>query len=261
MTSTIPGVPEHFDASDPTMWTRLRRWTPAEALQGPGRAEQRRRLFATFALSDDPWYRSWHEFLGRLTDVRARAIAVHNTFGPNLTAADIAEFLSEIGPRIRDDEVEALLNENVEKPEFGVELARAALEAAAGASTESRWTDSKSRYRYDVPLEALRDAQVASGRAVLAVAEEMPATRAEIAQVAAAIRDMTKTLNAGIGMLTCRVGALETVVDAGASDLASEVSEVCTELAEIVAALRPAVREPGEAPVRRRAWWRRGGAR
>ncbi|MGI5208953.1 hypothetical protein ACQEU6_46245 [Spirillospora sp. CA-108201] len=107
----------------------------------------------------------------------------------------------------------------------------------------------------EVGLSAVRDAQVASGHAVLAVAEEIPATRAEIAQVAAAVRDLTKTLESVLGELGSRVTEIERVLDTNAVELIGEVSEVCTELAEISAALRK------PEPVRPRRRWLLGGGR
>jgi hypothetical protein len=159
---------------------------------------------------------------------------------------------------------EGLAPETATTPESAAKRAHAALAAAQEAPTGLQGC--AGNYTYEQPLAALRDAQVASGRAVLAVAEEMPATRAEIAQVAAAIRDLTKTLDSVLGELCARVTDVEQTLDASASELIGEVSEmcteVCTELAEIGAALQPASEADGWMPVRtRRRRWLSGGGR
>ncbi|MEV3927039.1 hypothetical protein [Actinomadura coerulea] len=129
------------------------------------------------------------------------------------------------------------------------ERARDLLDAAAEANTYGHHSVEQAG------LGAVRDAVVASGAASLAVAEEMPATRAEIAQVAAAVRDLTKTLESVLGELGSRVSEVERVLDTNAVELIGEVSEVCTELAEIGAALRK------PEPVRPRRRWLLGGGR
>jgi hypothetical protein len=242
----------HFDPTDSRLWTRPRTWTPAEALSAPGQSEQRRRMFETG--------NSVVRFLAGLPGEKSRIIAVHNLFGPNLGPADIAEFLAAIGwvsspayiQSVLDDSdhapaAAAAAPESATGPVTAVERARDSLVAAAVAPTEVKWWDSDRTPLYREPLVALRDAQVASGRAVLAVAEEMSATRAEIAEVAAAIRGLTQTLESVLGGLGSRFAEVEQALDA---------SEVCTERAEIAAALRP-VEPPVEpaAPVRRWQLW------
>lgn len=99
-------------------------------------------------------------------------------------------------------------------------------------------------------------------RGTAAAAEELPATRAEIAEVTAAIRDLAKTLDRVLGDLCARVVDVERTLDAGASELIGEVSEVCTELAEIGAALQHPPEPDGWMPVRpRRRRWLPGGGR
>jgi hypothetical protein len=157
---------------------------------------------------------------------------------------------------------EGFASETAPPRETAVERARESLAAAQEATTALNWSSGTEGYAYEQPLAALRDAQVASGNAVLAVAEEMPATRAEIAQVAVAIRDLTKTLDSVLGELCTRVTEVERTLDAGASELIGEVSEVCTELAEIGAALQHAPEPDGWMPVRpRRRRWLSGGGR
>ena len=142
-------------------------------------------------------------------------------------------------------------------PPKTVEQAWDALVAAQNAPTELKWSSNGVHYTYGQPLVALRDAQVASGRAVLAVAEEMPATRAEIAKVATAIEGLTTTLDSVLGELCARLTAVEGTLDAGVLELTGEVSEVCTELAEIGGALQRLPEPDDRRPVRR--WLRRRG--
>jgi hypothetical protein len=180
---TTPPTATALFRADPELWTRLHRWTPAEALSAPGRSAQRAALARA---AEDTSVRS---FLAGLPDDRSRVIAVSNAFGPNLIAEDIAEFLSSIScVGVYTSEVEAVLN-----------------------------------------------------------APDVPATRTEVAEVAAAVRDLTRTLDSVLGELGSRVTAVEKVLDDGMANLADEVSEVCTELAEIGGALkrlpRPAERD------------------
>jgi len=267
MTSMHPGVPyRHFDSADPALWTRLHRWTPAEALSGPGRTEKRRELFMAYNIADR------RVFLAGLPDNAARVIAISNVFGPNLLPEDIAEFLVDIGHWMDADQVKAVLDSAPTDDGLGgsgpsgtqmsaADRVRDQLDAAAEADTQAaRWSGGHADPSR--PLAAVRDAQVASGRAVLAVAGEMPATRAEIGQVAAAVRELTKTLDSVLGELCSRVTEVERTLDAGVSELVGEVSEVCTELGEIGAVLQHAPEPDGWMPVRpRRRRWLPGGGR
>ncbi|MGI5330967.1 hypothetical protein [Actinomadura nitritigenes] len=201
-------------SADPELWTRLRRWTPAEVLSGPGRSVKRRALLQ--ATDDDPT----REFLAELPDDRSRIVAVANVFGPNLMAEDIAEFLTAIGPR----------------QVFTAQV------AAVMTGPDA----------------------VDGGEPVASAADETPTTRTEIAQLTAAVRCLTQTLDSVLGELGSRVTAVEKVLDDGMTSLAGEVSEVGAELSQIGAALQripEAITESdGWMPVRR--WrFRRGGGR
>jgi hypothetical protein len=183
-------------------------------------------------------------FLAGLPDAKARIIAVHNLFGPNLLVSDMAEFLTVIGygplPLAyiqsvldgSDDAPAAPAPESVTGPVTATEQARECLAAAKEAPTEVVWASGGDIPLYERPLAALRDAQVASGQAVLAVAAEMPATRAEVAEVAAAVRGLTQTLNTVLGPLCSRVADIERALDAAASETVGELSELCTEVSE-----------------------------
>lgn len=213
-------------SADPELWTRLRRWTPAEVLSGPGRSVKRRALLE--AVDDD----STRTFLAGLPDDRSRIVAVANVFGPNLMAEDIAEFLTAFGPR----------------QVFTAQVAAVMTGPDAADSVEP------------VPT----------------VADQAPPTQTEIAQLTAAVRSLTQTLDSVLGELGSRVTAVEKVLDDGMETLAGEVSEVGAELSQIVGTLQRLPRlaaeqdswmpqpfpesetEPdGWAPVRR--WLRRRG--
>lgn len=201
-------------SADPELWTRLRRWTPAEVLSGPGRSAKRRTLLQ--AIDDDS---TW-AFLAELPNDRSRIVAVANMFGPNLLPEDIAEFLTAIGPR----------------QVFTAQVASVMTGPDAADSVEP------------VPT----------------VADQAPPTQTEVAQLTAAVRSLTQTLDSVLGELGSRVTAVEQVLDDGLETLAGEVSEVGAELSQIGAALQripeAIIESDGWAPVRR--WrFRRGGGR
>lgn len=140
------------------------------------------------------------------------------------------------------------------------ELAREALAAAKEASTYVSLHGEG--HDPEKPLTAIRDAQVASGQATLAVAAEIATTRGEIRQVAEAVRELTATLSSVLGELGARVTDAERILseDLGElrSELTTEASELCTEVAEAraagVAELR-AISEALTVLVDRPRWW------
>lgn len=248
MTSTYPGERfDEFDGVDPALWTRLRRWTPAEALSGPGRSAQR---WAMIQAGDDASVRA---FLAGLPNVMSQVIAVNNMFGPNIEPDDIVEFLLRtIGCRVHLAIVKGILNSPDDDLDddgghggpggsgpSGVQVSAAeraseALTTAKTASMEVYGSETPT-YNYRNPLLALRDAQVASGQAVLAVAEELSASRAEVGQVAAAVRELTATLSSVLGEVAERVTAAERTVDEQAETIGTALGDITYDLR----ALRP----------------------
>jgi hypothetical protein len=86
-----------------------------------------------------------------------------------------------------------LMTTHTTSPDPAVDRAREALAVAQKAPSGAyRWAAGV--YNYETSLRAIRDAQVASGQATLTVAEELAATRAEIGQVAEAVRELTRTI-------------------------------------------------------------------
>lgn len=138
-----------------------------------------------------------------------------------------------------------------------VTAARELLDAAASVGDLEIWAPG-SHYSYEPAAEALRDAQVGTGRALLAVVEELAALRVvltdqldrgpnpeESPDLAALARSLTAH-----AVATSRLGA-------AVRDLLTP-RETPTDLVELAAAVRDlaaAVRDAQQQPQRRR-WWR-----
>jgi hypothetical protein len=137
--------------------------------------------------------------------------------------------------------------------------ARRALDAAREASVRIYSTTGNYTYDYEEPLAALRDAQVASGEAVLAVAAELSATRteatAELGRITHAVGELTRTiaaaadtaaesLPAGAGSLTDALADALAGVGGEIASLRDEVCAVCARRREALLERPAAVRWP-----------------
>jgi hypothetical protein len=131
--------------------------------------------------------------------------------------------------------------------------ARRALDAAREASVRIYSTTGNYTYDYQEPLVALRDAQLASGEAVLAVAAELSATRteatAELGRITQAVGELTRTIAAAADTaaesLPAGAGALTDALTDALAGLGGKIASLRDEVCAVCAPRREA---PPERP-------------
>ncbi|KAB2351606.1 hypothetical protein [Actinomadura rudentiformis] len=119
-------------------------------------------------------------------------------------------------------------------PSLPQSQAQAALTAAQNAETFAH--QQGGRFNYAAGFRALRDAQVGSGLAVLALGEEQAAAHAELAvgldRLTAAVDRLTEAVTAAAAPLPDAAAGLREQLAEMQTDLGDELSELSTEVAE-----------------------------